>query len=191
MAHTYCKSGIQEYLSGWFLLRVSNGVMGQVSQGWHRPDTGLGFREDGGPASRWHFTRPLAGASVQVLSRTSARGVVPKSKEEATMCVISSLRNQDLVFLEYPVGYSVSPASPLVLAVCHCPELPGASAPGAPLKGGCRTRRETRTRVSVPTHAYPLYCERHWGLLRESPSWWAVYYLDVHLNVSITSILLL
>lgn len=173
------------------MLRVSNRVMGQVSLGQHHPDTGLGCREDGGPASRWHLARPLAGASAQVLSRTSTRGVVPKSKEEATMCVISSLRNHDLVFLEYPVGCSVSPASPLALTVCQCPELPGASTLGAPLKGGCGTRHETHTHVSGHTRAYPLYCERHWGLSRESPSWWAVYHLDVYLNVSITSLFLL
>lgn len=35
----------------------------------------------------------------------------PKSREEAAMGAISSLRNHSLVFLEHPVGCSVSPAS--------------------------------------------------------------------------------
>lgn len=107
----------------WIWLRVSRGVTGQVSLGRHHPDTGLGCREDGGPASRWHLARPLAGASVQVLSRTSPRGApnagrrtcgewTQESKEEATVCVIASLRDHNLVFLEYPVGCSVSPAPP-------------------------------------------------------------------------------
>ena len=107
-----------------------------------------------------------------------------KSREEAAMGVISSLRNHSLVFLEHPVGCSVSPASlrgrdhagehswrtgrrpwvptgPSDTPHVSLSRAAGASTPGAPLKGGCRTRCETRTHASVHTHEDPLYCKCH------------------------------
>lgn len=80
-------------------------------------------------------------------------GVVLEEQREAHKS-ISSLRNHSLVFLEHPVGCSVSPASlerqwdhagehswrtgrrllganwPRTQHMSHCPELPGASTPG-------------------------------------------------------------
>lgn len=115
-----------------------------------------GIGSDGGPASRWCLARPLAGLQSRSAPGTSY-GEGPKSREEAAMGAISSLRNHSLVFLEHPVGCSVSPASlrgrdhvrvntaggraggsgcqlGRTQHMSHCPELPGASTPGAPLK---------------------------------------------------------
>lgn len=72
---------------------------------------------DGTLQGHWQGRQPRSspGPAPEVLP-TRAGGLAgsgpQESKEEATVCVIASLRDHNLVFLEYPVGCSVSPAPP-------------------------------------------------------------------------------